>query len=151
MSPARLTTDDIAAWVIKTRTPPEELAADWSAQASTMLTRCVRRSYRVGLMRPGQRCLLWLSGQHRAGVHAIGVLRSPALPPESADSPYAVDVELRLLPEPVPRQEWRADPALSRAEVLRMPAGANPSYLDSDAYAALCTLLPSEARAAAGW
>ncbi len=38
---------------------------------------------------------------------------------------------------PVLRAELLLDPVLATAEVMRMPAGSNPSYLDREQYAAL--------------
>ena len=61
---ARLTPDDVACWVLKT-------AGDVVVGE---VSRCVRPSYRLGLMAPGQPCLLWRSGRHDPGVHALGVL-----------------------------------------------------------------------------
>jgi hypothetical protein len=41
----------------------------------------------------------------------------------------------------VPRAAWLTDARLSAAEVVRMPAGSNPSYLTPDQLAALDRLL----------
>ena len=41
------------------------------------------------------------------------------------------------MPSPVLRAELLLDPVLATAEVVRMPAGSNPSYLDREQYAAL--------------
>ena len=94
------------------------------------LRRCLRPSYRLGLMAPGQRCLLWLSGSHQPGVHAVGTLVGRPRP-ASGDGRGApeVAVSLLLLAEPLPRAELASAPAFAGAEVLRMPAGSNPSYL----------------------
>jgi hypothetical protein len=48
-----------------------------------------------------------------------------------------VPVELTLLPDPLPRAELLADPVVRDAEVLRMPAGSNPSWLSADQFAAV--------------
>jgi hypothetical protein len=124
VSGARLTRRDVACWLIKTARPPAVLAPGWPAGTERVLDRCLRPSYRLGLMAPGQRCLLWLSGRH-AGVHAIGTV---AEAPDPA-GPAAVTVALRLLAEPVPRAELLGT-AFRTAEVIRMPAGSNPSWLD---------------------
>ena len=115
---ARLTPDDVACWVLKT-------AGDVVVGE---LTRCVRPSYRLGLMAPGQPCLLWRSGRHDAGVHALGVLTG-------APRVGAVPVRLTPLAEPVPRAELVEDPVFGQAEVIRMPAGSNPSWLSAAQYA----------------
>ena len=94
----------------------------------------MRATYRLGLMAPGQVCLLWLSGRTCPGVHAVGTLVAGPGGEEPADTVDApggpvVTVRLRLLDDPVPRHELMAAPAFSAAEVARMPAGSNPSYL----------------------
>lgn len=128
--------------MLKTARAPAELAPGWSPGADRVLLRCLRPSYRVGLMAPGQRCLLWWSGR-QAGVHAVGTLAGP---PEKPAGP--VQVALRLLAEPVPRGDLLPS-AFASAEVIRMPAGSNPSWLDHRQLDALLNLL--DPAAAAGW
>jgi hypothetical protein len=123
---ARLTRDDVACWVLKTATPVP-LAGE--------VTRCVRPSYRLGLMAAGQPCLLWRSGPDRPGVHALGVLTGEARDGE-------VPVRFTLLAEPVPRAELLADPGFRDAEVIRMPAGSNPSWLTAAQYGAVLARIP---------
>jgi hypothetical protein len=121
---ARLTTRDVACWVFKTATPAP----------SGELTRCVRPSYRLGLMAAGQPCLLWRSGRDRPGVHALGVLTGGAV---DGDGGPVVPVRLTALAEPVLRADLLPDPAFRDAEVVRMPAGSNPSWLSAAQYAAV--------------
>jgi hypothetical protein len=135
----RLTPDDVACWVLKTSRPPGDLLPGWGPTSARELTRCVRRSYRLDLMDAGQPCLLWLSGRERPGVHALGVLAGP--PREEAGGP-AVPVRLSLLAEPVDRAELLADPVARDAEVLRMPAGSNPSWLSRPQFAAVLSRVP---------
>jgi hypothetical protein len=106
----------------------------WRPDGARQLTRCVRPSYRLGLMDAGQPCLLWLSGRDRPGVHALGVLAGGPRP--TTDGPV-VPVRLFLLAEPVDRAELLADPAARDAEVLRMPAGSNPSWLSDRQFGAV--------------
>jgi hypothetical protein len=129
-----LAVGDVACWVLKSARPPDDLAPGWPVAASRALDRCVRRSYRLDLMAAGQPCLLWLSGRDRPGVHALGEVSGPV-----ADGPGGpvVPVRLTLLPEPVPRSELLADPRMRAAEVLRMPAGSNPSWLSAEQFAAV--------------
>ena len=131
---ARLTADDVACWVLKSASP---------RQVAGELTRCVRPSYRLGLMAAGQPCLLWRSGRQDPGVHAVGVLTGP---PEAGDGGPVVPVRLVALAEPVPRAELLADPAFRDAEVLRMPAGSNPSWLDAAQYAAVRARIVQQTR-----
>ena len=133
---ARLTSDDVACWVLKTATAPTELLPGWAPGEERLLTRCLRPSYRLALMAAGQPCLLWLSGRDRPGVHAVGSLAGH--PVDRPEGP-AVPVRLSLLGDPVPRPELLADVRFAAAEVLRMPAGGNPSWLTAGQFAAVLT------------
>ena len=67
-------------------------------------------------------------------MHAIGTLAAGPggeEPVDTVDAPGGpvVTLRLRLLPSPVPRRELMATAAFASAEVARMPAGSNPSYL----------------------
>jgi hypothetical protein len=130
----RLTPDDVACWLVKSSVPPDLLVPGWAPGTDRELRRCVRRSYRLALMSAGSPCLLWVSGRDRPGVHAVGTLTGPA--EEDGDGP-AVRVRFTLLGEPVARADLLADPAVRAAEVLRMPAGSNPSWLSAAQYAAV--------------
>jgi hypothetical protein len=143
---ARLTEADIACWVVKSQKAPTAVAPGWRPGSVQQLTRCLRRSYRLELMRPGQRCLFWLSGRDQPGIHAIGTL--VGLPPTSEAE---VAVSLQRLHSPVPRADLVADHLLSRAEVIRMPAGSNPSYLTPDQLDRLRDYIQREDWSSAGW
>lgn len=131
---ARLAAADIACWVFKSAVLPARLVPDWRPGAGRAMTRCVRPSYRLDLMAPGQPCLLWVSGRVDPGVHALG---SVTAAPEEGDDGPVVPVQLTLLPDPLPRAELLADQAARDAEVLRMPAGSNPSWLSAGQFAAV--------------
>jgi hypothetical protein len=128
----RLSAGDVACWVLKSARPPADLAPGWPVAASRVLDRCVRRSYRLDLMAAGQPCLLWLSGRDRPGVHALGTVAGKVA--DQPDGPV-VPVRLTLLADPVPRTDLLADPRLHEAEILRMPAGSNPSWLSAEQFA----------------
>jgi hypothetical protein len=130
----RLTAEDVACWVLKSTRPPGLLEPGWRPGTTRTLRRCVRPSYRLDLMTPGSPVLLWVSGRDRPGVHALGALTGPVRP--TGNGP-AVEVRLTALADPVPRAELLADPAARDAEVLRMPAGSNPSWLSAAQYAAV--------------
>jgi hypothetical protein len=127
----RLSPGDVACWVLKTNRPLDHLVAGWRPGTEQALTRCVRRSYRLDLMATGQPVLLWLSGRERPGVHALGVVDGPVVDGPVTGDPDgpAVPVRLTRLTEPVDRGALLADPVTRGAEVLRMPAGSNPSWL----------------------
>jgi hypothetical protein len=116
--------------VLKSTLLPAAIDHRWRPGKAHEFSRCVRRSYRLDLMAAGQPCLLWVSGREHAGVHALGTVTGP---PEDD----AVPVRLTLLPEPVPRAELLADPRTAAAEVLRMPAGSNPSWLSAEQFSAV--------------
>jgi hypothetical protein len=132
----RLERADVACWLLKTAGLPAELAPGREVR----LDRCLRPSYRLGLLRPGDRCLLWRSGATDPGVCAVGVVAGEVR--ETGDGPV-VPVLLRLLPAPVPRAGLLADPGFRDAEVLRIPAGSNPSWLSARQFAAVLDRLPA--------
>jgi hypothetical protein len=141
----RLTPDDVACWVVKTRRPPSDLVHGWRPGTEQHVTRCLRPSYRLDLMAAGQPCVLWLSGRDRPGVHAVGELSGS--PGRDAAGPV-VSVRLTLVAEPVDRADLLADPVARDAEVLRMPAGSNPSWLSWPQYDAVLFRLQTRERAA---
>ena len=146
---SRLGPGDVACWVLKSTRPPEQIEPGWRVGTALGLTRCVRRSYRLDLLHPGQPVLLWVSGRTAPGVHALGEVTGEA---EERDDGPVVAVRLARLPSPVPRAALLADPAARDAEVLRMPAGSNPSWLSPEQYAAvLAHLAPHPPAALGAW
>jgi hypothetical protein len=135
----RLTPGDVACWVLKSHRPPEDLLAGWRPGTAQELSRCVRPSYRLGLMAAGQPVLLWVSGRQQPGVHAVGVLAGPVA---TDDDGPVVPVRLTRLAEPIARGELLADPVARQAEVLRMPAGSNPSWLSGPQFDAVLSRVP---------
>ena len=131
---ARLAVEDIACWVFKSAVPTAELDPGWRPGVPRSMTRCVRPSYRLDLIAPGQPCLLWVSGRSSPGVHALGSITGA---PRETDGGPVVPVELTLLADPLPRAALLLDPATRDAEVLRMPAGSNPSWLSAAQFAAV--------------
>ncbi|MGY2003021.1 hypothetical protein [Blastococcus sp. SYSU DS1024] len=101
----------------------------------------MRRSYRLDLVAAGQPVVLWVSGRAAAGVHAVGRVTAPVH--ETADGPV-IPVRLLRLDTPVDRARLRADPAFADAEVLRMPAGSNPSWLSSAQLSAVLDRVPCD-------
>lgn len=124
---ARLQPSDVAGWLLKSTRSPAEIAPGWAPGDERDLTRCVRRSYRLELVTPGQPVLLWVSGRTAPGVHAVGTVTGPVR--EDGDDGPVLPVRLTRLPDPLERSELLADPGFRSAEVLRMPAGSNPSWL----------------------
>ena len=136
--PRALTEDSLGAWLIKARGAEPATRLHVESSFAEVTTRCVRPSYRTGLVRSGQRVLLWISGNEPglpAGIHAQGRTVGVA-----ADG--VIPVELSALPVPLLRNELSGHPELSSMEVLRMPAGSNPSYVTRDQLAVLAELCP---------
>ncbi|SDQ04031.1 hypothetical protein [Quadrisphaera sp. DSM 44207] len=147
----RLAPGDAACWVLKTSLPPEQVAPGWAPGAEQVLARCVRPSYRLGLVAPGQAVLLWLSGRSEPGVHAVGTVAAAPEPAGGPGQQPSVRVALRRLADPVPREELVEHPVFAAAEVVRMPAGSNPSYLTAAQLAVVRERLGAEDRRRAGW
>jgi len=127
-----LTEETLGAWLVKAAPAGLSMTEVMSTGFATVTSRCVRPSYRTALVRAGQPVLLWLSGRdpdHPAGIHAHGRTTGPA----SDEMP----VQLEPVDPVVTRQQVLAVPGLAGAEVLRMPAGSNPSFLDVEQYLAL--------------
>lgn len=142
-----VTSGTLGAWLLKA-SPTGGAVADLAADGfATVRTRCVRPTYRAALVEAGQPVLLWVSGDDArlpAGMHAHGVATGPV---EDSDDGPVMPVRLRPLDSVVLRGELLADPVLRHLEVLRMPAGSNPSYLDREQYAALRAAFPQVDRA----
>ena len=143
---ARAVTDDsLGAWLVKASPgslPLEELVRTGFVEITS---RCVRPTYRTGLVREDQPVLLWVSGndrRHPAGIYAIGHTTGPV--DATAPTP-AMPVRLRAVEPAIHRDEVKAHPTLAGIEVLRMPAGSNPSYLDAEQYVALQHAFPQVA------
>jgi len=140
-SPA-LTADTLGAWLLKANPAGDAVEALARHGFEDVTTRCVRASYRTRLVTAGQPVLLWVSGRdlrHPAGIHAAGRTTGPVR--DSREGPV-MPVRLRPVTPHVPRAALLADARLAGAEVLRVAAGSNPSYLDAEQYAALCEAFP---------
>jgi hypothetical protein len=129
---------DLGAWLVKAggaEASTYEHVTDGFARVDSW---CVRPGYRARLVEPGQAVLLWVSGRHRempAGIYARGRTSGPA-------SGGTMPVVLEPLAMPVLRSELVGHPGLEGLEVLRMPAGSNPSYVTRAQLAALADLSP---------
>lgn len=129
MPGARLRAGDVAGWLLKSAVPPAVIDPGWAPGEQRELTRCVRRSYRLDLVVPGRPVVLWVSGRVQPGVHAVGTVTGPVRPGDGPDGEPLLPVRLTRLETPVERAELLHDPLFRDAEVLRMPAGSNPSWL----------------------
>lgn len=99
-------------------------------------------SYRIDLVRPGHRCVLWVTGARTAawtpGVWALGEITSRPFDDVgdaedhrwrdlSARDRVRPHVMCRMDPvEPIPRSDLAADPRFASAEILRRPRMGSP-------------------------
>ena len=138
MAERSLTTQTLGAWLLKARGAEPSTRAHVRSGFADVTTRCVRPTYRTELVEAGQRVLLWVSGNEPgmpAGIYAQGRTTGAA-----ADG--VIPVELAAVPAPLLRSELVGHPELSGMEVLRMPAGSNPSYVTREQLAALVEMCP---------
>lgn len=122
----------VAGW-IKER--PDEPITGWSVQ----------QNYRSAMMEAGQRVYLWVSGNGsdiEPGVWGYGHITGPCdtgtpdrrwLDADAASrATYFANVEIEFLASPVTRSTLKSDPRFAELEVLKVPAGSNPSFLTVD-------------------
>lgn len=103
---------------------------------------CVRPSYRLGLVAPGQPAVLWVSGS-RGAVPEPGIWMSGRMTGDldrSGERPRA-GLDLVLLDAPLPRDVLRADPRTARMEVLRAAQMSNPSVVAPGEWAVIAEAL----------
>lgn len=142
MSARAVTLADLGAWLMKARGGEPSTQAHVREGFASVESWCVRSSYRTALVAPGQPVLLWVSGGQRdpaAGIHAFGTTTGEVTGP-----PDDMIVPLRLEPlaPTVLRVELVGHRLLADLEVVRMPAGSNPSYVTREQLAALRELRP---------
>ena len=125
-APARaLTPATLGAWLVKASGAAPSTREHVRAGFADAVTWCVQPTYRTGLVAAGQPVLLWVSGSEAglpAGIHAHGRTTGPA-------RDGVMPVVLVPLDQPLLRSELVGHPDLAALEVLRMPAGSNPSYV----------------------
>lgn len=133
----------LGAWLVKRR--GDDCADLVDSRFETLTGCCVRAGYRADLVDDGQPVLLWISGrdpEHPAGIYARGSTTGRCLAgPEGSGKPL-MPVRLAPLAIPVLREQVLAVPGLADLEVVRMPAGSNPSYLDVTQLDALAAAFP---------
>lgn len=137
-----VTANTLGAWLIKGSRdvyPVDKLIRD---RFSRVAGWSLRETYRTDLIRPGQPVLFWISGAsktHPPGIYAEGYTTGRATadvaddewldPTERGQGKLFMPVELRPLSPAVLRDDLRQHPSLSKIEVLKMPAGSNPSFV----------------------
>ncbi len=140
-----VTSGTLGAWLVKASPEVLPVAEMVRTGFETLTSRCVRPTYRAELIRAGQPVLLWISGRHPrhpAGVYAAGHTTGPV---QQDDTELYMPVRLHPVVPVVAREQILAHPGLAGLEVVRMPAGSNPSYLDVEQYRALRVAFPQVA------
>jgi hypothetical protein len=120
-----LSPESLGAWLVKASGAAPSTRAHAGAGFAGVGTWCVRPTYRTDLVAAGQPVLLWVSGSEPglpAGIHARGRTTGPA-------RDGVMPMVLVPLEQPLLRSELVGHPDLAALEVLRMPAGSNPSYV----------------------
>jgi hypothetical protein len=128
-----LSTATLGAWLLKASGAAPSTREHVRSGFAHAQTWCVRPTYRTDLVEAGQPVLLWVSGSEPglpAGIHAHGRTTGPA-------RDGVVPLVLDPLHDPLLRSELVEHPDLAGLEVLRMPAGSNPSYVTPEQLAVL--------------
>ena len=143
MSSRAVTASNLGAWLIKCdpRVNVEVLRPD-DLGAVRITSRCVTRGYRSSMMKPGDRVVLWISGDGRLmsrgiwGVgHVVGSVNQSA-------AETSVPVDIPLLACPLTDVALRAA-HIDDLEVQRVPAASNPSWVSKEQWARVEKLLSS--------
>lgn len=133
-----LTPETVGAWLVKARGAAPSTHAHVVAGFVDVGSWCVRPTYRTELVAAGQPVLLWVSGTeraHPAGIYARGRTTGPV----DAD---VMPMTLEPLEHPLLRTELLGHPGLATMEVLRMPAGSNPSFVTPEQLRVLAEMSP---------
>ncbi|CUR62497.1 conserved hypothetical protein [metagenome] len=137
-----LTRETLGAWLVKASGATPSTGEHVRAGFADVASWCARPTYRTELVSAGQPVLLWVSGtesEHPAGIYARGRTTGPA-------SEGVMPMTLLPLEAPLLRAELVGHPDLSSLEVLRMPAGSNPSFVTPPQLAVLVSMNEELAR-----
>jgi hypothetical protein len=148
--------DNLGAWLLKANPALWDVSGFLADVGNQIRSWAVQPGYRSRLMTPGDRVLFWVSGDGRSGlargIWGDGRVVGPAEDWVDAEAGFwrdhnaraavraRVRVEITFLEEPVTATELRAR-GLTDLEVLRIPQGANPSWVSRAQLAVLDELL----------
>jgi hypothetical protein len=124
-APRALTSETLGAWLVKATGSAPSTRVHVQEGFAAVDQWCARPTYRTELVAAGQPVLLWVSGAEAgqpAGIYARGRTTGPA-------HDGVIPMALTPLSAPLLRSELVGHPGLASLEVLRMPAGSNPSYV----------------------
>ena len=148
--------DNLGAWLLKANPALWDISGFLQAGENRIRSWAVQPGYRSRLMTPGDRVLFWISGDGRTGfargIWGDGEVVAPAEDWVDAERGFwrddtaraavraRIQVSITFLEEPVTAEELRGR-GLTDLEVLRMPQGANPSWVSRAQLAILDELL----------
>ena len=152
--------DTLGSWLVRCNPAKWDLPGYLAAGGDRVDSVSVVDNYRSAMMKPGDRILLWVSGNGRLmarGIWGLGHVTA-AVRDEPADArphgdslwldertrrgvTHAVFVDIPLLDSPVTDAELRSE-AIDDLEVQRVPMGSNPSWLSREQLGRVRPLLP---------
>jgi EVE domain len=148
--------DNLGAWLLKANPALWDLSGFLRAGDNRLTSWAVQPGYRSALMRSGDRVLFWVSGDGRSGlargIWGDGRVVAPVEDWVDGERGFwrddgaraavraRVRVDITFLDEPLTADELRAR-GLTDLEVLRMPQGANPSWVSTAQLAVVDELL----------
>jgi hypothetical protein len=155
-----ITAETLGSWLVRCNPAKWDLAGYIAEGGEQVDSVSVVDNYRSAMMQPGDRILLWVSGNGRLlarGIWGLGhvtakVRDEPADAVPDAESlwldertrrgvSHAVFVDIPLLDSPVTDAELRSH-TIDDLEVQRVPMGSNPSWLSTEQLSRVRPLLP---------
>lgn len=165
MTQRTVRSDNLGAWVLKCDPKVWDLALALELGDTNITGWSLAQSYRLNLMKPGQPVVFWVSGPKKGsvtfrGVWGFGRLTGGAewsegmsareakstlwLDWNKATEPgWYVKTDIPLLENPIPADEFLADPILAGSEVVRAQQQSNPVFFTKEEYRALLALRKS--------
>jgi len=138
-----ITRENLGAWLVKADPESGSHLSRWVEEGGKVVgSWCVVRGYRSELMAPGDKILLWVSGNGRRVPRGIWGLGHVTGPVDDTGPRPAVPLDLPLLDEAVPAEDLLAA-GITDLEVQRMPQGSNPSWISKGQLTRLTPLLPA--------
>ena len=146
---------DVGCWVVRgTAGSPASSSVFSEAHPQEW---CLARTYRTGLIEPGDLIVRYLGGQKTPAVvdltghgDAPGLRADPGRGLGGQHRPVAADVVLPRR-QPVARQVLKDDPDLSGCELIRLGRAANPLHLTPTETLALAAYLTPDDLERADW
>lgn len=155
-----ITADTFGSWLVRCNPAKWDLPGYIAGGGDQVDSVSVVDNYRSALMAPGDRILLWVSGNGRAmarGIWGLGRVTAGVRDEPAGAEPdhsslwldertrrgvrHAVFVHIPLLDAPITDAELKSA-AIDDLEVQRVPMGSNPSWMSKEQLARVRPLLP---------